>query len=156
MNTVHTDGTGSTVGILPGFVLPPGLRRSALALLLGRSLPDDVWDQQLTGHRLLVVPEAVSEKLAGGLLWKPRSVQKRQELEIGAGFVIAVGPCAGQVGAPHPVGVLCAHPTDLLGTHVLFKQYSGTNLRISEEDSEFEGLLLVLTDRDLLSWSPGV
>lgn len=148
--------TGCGAGILPGSALPPGRRRAALDLILGRKLPDEVWEQQLTGHRLLVVPEPVSERVAGGLLWKPRSVQQREKLEMGAGYVIAVGPCVGQPGAPHPVGVLCVQPTDMLGTHVLFKQYSGTNLRISDEDTEFEGNLIVLTDRDILAWSEGV
>lgn len=157
-SSVHADSvTGSAhVGILPGLVLPFGLRRAALAILLKRDLPAEVWEQQLTGHRVLVVPEPVSEQMAGGLLYKPRSVQKRQELEMGAGWVIAVGPCVGQPGAPHPVGVLCTEPAALLGAHVLFKQYSGTNLRISDEDTEFEGNLIVLTDRDLLAWTPGV
>lgn len=156
VGTVSVDSSGSVRGILPGSTLPPGPRRASLAVLLGRDLPEEVWAQQLTGHRLLVVPEPVSERVAGGLLWKPRSVQKRQELEMGAGWVLSVGPCVGQPGAPHPVGVLCTAPTDLLGAHVLFKQYSGTNLRISDEDTEFEGNLLILTDRDVLCWTPGV
>lgn len=158
--TAAVSGNSSTRGveglILPAVVLPPGPRRQALAKLLGRDLPDEVWAQQLTGHRMLVVPEPVSERVAGGLLWKPRSVQKRQELEMGAGWVISAGPLVGQPGSPHPVGLVCATPSHSLGIHVLFKQYSGTNLRIAEEDTEFEGNLIVLTDRDLLAWTPGV
>ena len=142
--------------ILPGTVLPPGHRRDALEKLLGRVLPEEVWAQNPTGHRLLVVPEPVSERVAGGLLWKPRSVQKRQELEMGAGWVLAAGPLVGSPGAPHPAGLLCAAPAHSLGLHVIFRQYSGTNLRISDEDTEFEGNLIMLTDRDVLSWSPGV
>lgn len=145
----------TTAGILPGSTLPPGPRRVALETLLGRTLPSEVWDQQLTGHRLLVVPEPVSDRVAGGLLWKPRSVQKRQELEMGAGYVISVGPFVGQPGAQHPVGLQCVEPAHALGIHVIFKQYSGTSLRISEEEAEFEGSLLVLTDRDILAWTPG-
>lgn len=156
VGSVPDSRTGSVRGILPGLTLPPGPRRVDLAALLGRELPPEVWDQQLTGHRLLVVPEPVSERIAGGLLWKPRSVQKRQELEMGAGWVLSVGPCVGQPGAPHPVGLLCTQPADLLGAHVVFKQYSGTNLRISEEDTEFEGNLICLTDRDVLCWTPGI
>lgn len=142
-------------GVLPGLALPLA-RRGRLAELLGRTIPDEVWNQHPTGHRCLVVPEPVSEQTAGGVLFKPRSVMKRQELEMGAGWIISVGPCFGQPGAPHPVGVLCAEPGEALGAHILYRQYSGTNLRISEEDSEFEGNLIVLTDRDVLTWAPGV
>jgi co-chaperonin GroES (HSP10) len=136
-----------------GQTLPPE-RRAALHAKLGRELSPEVYDLILTGHRVLVVPEPVSERTKG-LLYKPRSAIEREQLEMGAGWVIAVGPLAGQLGAPHPVGAHCDHPADLLGRRVLFKAYSGVNLRTSEEDTEFGGqyALLVLTDRDLLTLS---
>jgi co-chaperonin GroES (HSP10) len=149
---IPTEQSNQT-GLVPGSTLPPS-RRAALAKKLGRDLPEEVWSQHLTGHRLLVVPEPVSERTAGGVLFKPRSTVKRQELEMGAGWVIAVGPLVGQPGAPHPGGLMCLRPEDALGAHVLYKQYSGTNLKVSEEDTEFEGNLIVLTDRDCLAWTP--
>jgi co-chaperonin GroES (HSP10) len=140
-------------GVLSGFVLSvSGI--AELEKRIGRSLPPELWTRHLTGHRILVVPEPVSERTRG-LLYKPRSAIEREQLEMGAGWVVAVGPLVGQEGAPHPVGVLCSHPTSLLGRHVLFRQYSGVNLKTSQEDTEFGGpyALIVLTDRDVLSVS---
>jgi hypothetical protein len=74
---------------------------------------------------------------------------------MGSGWVVSVGPLVGRTGAPHPVGVLCRHPSDLLGRLVLYQMYAGTNLRTSQEDTEFGGQfsLVVLTDRDILQVS---
>jgi len=129
-------------------MLPPGLR-PRLYERLGRELPPAVWEHIPTGSRVLIAPEPVSEKQ--GLLWKPRSVTERQKLEMGAGWIIGVGPTAG-AEAPHPGGIrtaVCA-PV-LLGFHVLFKSYSGVSLRIAEDEEEFGGSLLVMTDRDILA-----
>lgn len=139
------------MSLLEGFVLTKD-RHDALAERLGRTLSDEVWSYAMTGHRVLIVPEPVSERHKG-LLYKPRSAVDREELEMGAGYVISVGPCVGQPGAPHPVGVLCEHPSELLGRRVLYRQHSGTIIKTTEEDTEFGGqfALIVLTDRDLLA-----
>jgi hypothetical protein len=65
--------------------------------------------------------------------------------------VIAVGPLAGDGKAPHPTGIICAHPTDLLGLHVYYQMWAGKVFRTDDDDQEFEGKdsLIVLTDRDI-------
>lgn len=140
----------------PGCCLPEGPRRNALHAALGRTLPDEVWELHLTGFRILVAPEPVGERHKG-LLWKPRSAVERESLAMGAGWVIAVGPEVGSTPQAPPAGALnCPHPVDILGAKVVFRAYSGANLKTSEEDTEFGGQfsLLVLTDRDILAWRP--
>ncbi len=136
--------------IYEGYMLDPELRPS-LYSWLGREMQADVWNYAPTGGRVLIVPAPVSEKWKG-ILYKPRSATEREEIEAGSGIVIGVGAQVGEPGAPHPYGVRCDDPRDLLGRYVLFRQHGGVNLRTNEEDSEFGGhhALIVLTDRDLL------
>jgi len=137
-------------GVLPGFTLTP-TQQEWLHKQLGRDLPPEVYRDSMTGHRILVAPKPVSERW-GGMLFKPRSAQEREQAEMGVGWVVSVGPLVGAAGAPHPTGVLTRHPADLLGRQVIYQQYAGTNIKTNEEDTEFGGKfsLLVLTDRDVL------
>ena len=133
-----------------GFMLDPELR-PALSAWLGRELLPDVWRHCPTGHRILVVPTPSTDTYKG-LIVKPRSVQEREAMEAGSGCIIGVGPRVGKPGAPHPVGVECEDPRDLLGQFVIFRKMGGVNIETTEEDSEFGGkhALLMLTDRDIL------
>ena len=142
--------------ILKGHSLSPE-QRDALAKRLGRVLAEEVWDHTVTGHRILICPEAVQDKYKG-LLYKPRSATEREGLEMGAGWIIAVGPLAGSGDDWYPGGLLCEHPSDLLGLHVVFKSHSGTTIKTSEEDTEFGGqfALLVMTTRDVLMIGEGL
>jgi len=139
-----------------GFLLDPELR-PALYKWMGRTPNPDLWEQHVTGHRVLIVPTPVLETWKG-ILYKPRSAHEREQLEAGSGCVVAVGSRVGKPGAPHPVGVECDDPRDLLGRFVLFRQLQGVNLRTSEDDSEFGGqhALIMLTDRDILSVGQGL
>jgi len=139
-----------------GEVLAEGPRRDALHAALGRALPPEVWELELTGFRILVAPEPVSERHKG-LLYKPRSAVERESLAMGAGWVIGVGPEVGSTPQAPPAGALrLATPGAILGAKVIFKSYTGANLKTSEEDTEFGGQfsLLILTDRDILAWRP--
>lgn len=133
------------------------MQRDHLAKRLGRVLSEEVWTHSITGHRVLIVPEPVADRYKG-LLYKPRSATEREGLEMGAGWIIAVGPLAGSGDDWYPGGILCKHPSDLLGLHVIFKSHNGINLRTSEEDTEFGGQfsLLVMTTRDILAIGEGL
>lgn len=136
------------MSLVVGSSLPVPLR-AVLHSKLGRELPAEVYAQQLTGRRILVAPQPVDEKW--GLLWKPRSMTEREKLQMGAGWVIAVGPLVGSVGAPHVAGsVLCDEPEDLLGRRILFKAYTGVALQLSQDEDEWGGSLVVMTDCDVL------
>lgn len=145
-------------GFLPGFTLPPE-RRSVLHQKLGFELPDMVYTEMVTGHRMLVVPEPVSDRTHSGLLWKPNSEIERQKLMTGAGWVISVGPLVGNGrDTGHPVGVICSHPKNMLGARITFRAYTGTPMKISRETEEFMGELQTLTDRDVqtINWEESV
>lgn len=136
--------------LITGSTLPESLRK-VLHEKLGRELPESVYSFSITGRRILVAPMPVDEKW--GILWKPRGTQERQKLTMTIGWVIAVGPLVGTAGAPHVAGsVLCDKPEDLLGHMVLYKKYTGVPLQLdaSEEEDEWAGSLVVMTDCDVL------
>ena len=139
--------------IQEGATLPLPLRKM-LHEKIGRELPAEIYQQQITGRRILVAPHPVDEKV--GLLWKPRSATEREKLQMGAGWVVSVGP---QVGTPAPNiagSVLCEHPSDLLGKRVLYKAYTGVALQLEKEEDEWGGSLVVMTDCDVLALSEGL
>jgi hypothetical protein len=132
-------------------------QREALAKKIGRTLPDEVWAHSVSGHRILICPEPVSDRFKG-LIYKPRSATEREGLEMGAGWIIAVGPLAGSGDDWFPGGLFCKEPQDLLGLHVIFKSHSGVTIRTNEEDDEWGGkaALLVMTTRDILMVGEGL
>lgn len=136
-------------GLLPGFSLPPQ-KHAALHERLGRELDPRIYELTLQGHRLLVAPDPV-DRMHKGLLFMPASAIERQQINMAAGTIIAVGPLVGSPGAPHPVGALCRHPRDLLGAHIIYQAHSGFTLRTGPDDDEFGGptALVIMTDRDI-------
>ena len=68
---------------------------------------------------------------------------------MGRGTVLAVGPLVGSPGAPHPVGIVCEDPRDLLLATVIFFAWAGKTLKEGDMDAEFGGNLVVMTDRDI-------
>ena len=144
------------MNVLTGVCLNPE-QREALQKRLGRELSEEVWAHSITGHRILICPEPVQDRYKG-LLFKPRSAQEREGLEMGAGWIIAAGPLAGSGDDWFPGGILCQNPSDLLGLHVIFKSHSGVTIKTNEDDEEFQGkhVLLVLTTRDILAIGEGL
>ena len=138
--------------ILSGCHLPAE-QRERLYKILGSSINAEVWRYHITGHRLLVCPEPASRTYRGTILL-PESAVERGKLEMGAGWVIAAGPMAGTSEGlvPHPGGILCVDPSDLLGVHILYRSHQGINIRTGDDDTEFMGDLIILTDRDVLAW----
>lgn len=132
-------------------------QRDKLAKKLGRVLSEEVWTYSVTGHRILICPEPVQTTYKG-LIHKPRSAQEREALEVGAGWIISVGPMAGSGDEWFPGGLRCEQPHELLGLKVLFQSHSGKVIKTSDEDTEFGGQfsLLVMTTRDVLmvGWEP--
>lgn len=135
--------------IRTGFVLPRE-QRLRLYYNIRRALPGIVWEVNLTGHRVLIAQDKASE-MARGLIHKPASTVRQEQREAGAGYIIAVGPMVGQPGAPHPVGLECTHPADLLGAHCYHASWTGKVFRTDEADEEFdtESHLVIMTDRDI-------
>ena len=113
--------------------------------LTGRNVDPRIQYLQPTGHRLVVLKDLPVDESEGGILI-PDTAQE----ELGGGLVVSVGPLVGQGPAPHPVGLLCDTPQDLLYKHVIFGQWVGHVLKLSVMDREFETKnYWVLTDRDI-------
>ena len=135
------------MAILSGFTLDQTLAEAKL----GRKLDPRVYTTtNMQGHRLLIARDT-AEEMYKGVIAKPRAAIDREQNESGAGLVIAVGPLVGRADppAPHPTGVLCDHPTDLLGKRVCYFMYAGKVFRSEDEDSEFSAGLVIMTDRDI-------
>ncbi len=117
---------------------------------LQRTLPNELFNMDLTGHRCLVGMDRADE-MYKGLIQKPKSAIDAEQVAAGAGWVISVGPFFGAAGAPHPVGLQCKDPRDMLGRHVYFQMWQGKVFRTDEDDEEFSGKLslVLLTDRDI-------
>ena len=143
-------------GLMLGYQLSPE-QKEALAKKIGRILPAEIWEHSISGHRILICPEPVADRFKG-LIYKPRSAQEREGLEMGAGWIIAVGPMAGQEDGWYPGGLRSMTPSILLGRHVIFKSHSGVTIRTNEEDDEWGGkaALLVMTTRDILMVGEGL
>lgn len=130
-------------------------RREKLHKKLGKVLSDEVYAQILTGHRVMIAPTPVDEVTAGGIIIKPRSAIERQQIQNGSGWIISVGPLAGQDDGYNP-GALSDKPEDLLGRYVTCKRYSGSAIQVSEKDasSDWEGEVYVLLDKEIWTLSP--
>lgn len=137
------------MAVLPGFSVPTN-ERLALYRRLRRPLPEAVFDVQMQGHRLLVAQDKVSE-MARGIIHKPKSTVDEEQRSSGSGYIVSVGPLCGQDGAPHPVGIVCDNPYDLLGKHVYYGMHAGKVFRTDDDDEEYGGKvhLIILTDRDI-------
>ena len=141
-------------GVLPGATLSP-TQQERLHKLIGRVLPPVVYAHTMSGRRVLVAPEPVRHKTEGGL-WKPTSVREREQMEMGAGWVVAAGPLVGSDHCGHNAGsILCKSPEDLLMRHVIYQVHAGGNLKLSDDDTEFGGetAIVVMTDMDI--WMVG-
>jgi co-chaperonin GroES (HSP10) len=134
-------------------------RLEALTKRLGFALPDEIWNLSMVGCRLLVAPETVQETTSGGIV-KPRSAIERQKLEMGSGYIIAAGPAAGKWPELGPAGALDLKIVGRLeGLKVIYRAFAGVNIKTTQDDDEFVGgkyELVVLSDRDVLAWRPGV
>lgn len=134
----------TTGGILHGYSIDPALFEP----ILGRELDPRVYQLDLLGHRLLIARDT-AEELHKGLIAIPPAVAEREQWETGAGWVVAVGPFVGQGGSPHPVGLVCGHPKDVLGKHVFFFAHAGKVFKTDRSEGEFTAGLVILTDRDI-------
>ena len=81
------------------------------------------------GYKLLVAVPKIEEKTAGGII-RPDILRKQEEVASIFGCVISVGPSAYDDPNKFPTGPWCKE-----GDWVVFRSYSGTRLRV--EDQEF-------------------
>lgn len=80
------------------------------------------------GYKLLVAIPSIEEKTAGGVI-RPDSLRKLEEVASIFGFVVAMGADAYQDEKKFPNGPWCK-----VGDWVIFRSYSGTRLKVDEQE----------------------
>ena len=140
-------------GILRGYTVAYTSEILDLENHLKRTLDARVYELQMTGNRCLIGKDKADD-MYKGILHKPMRARQAEENEMGSGWVIAVGPLFGAGNAPHPAGVVCEDPRDLLCKHVYFQMWAGHVLRTDDGDAEYESKdsLVIMTDRDIQAW----
>lgn len=81
------------------------------------------------GYKLLVAIPSVEEKTAGGII-RPDELRRMEEVASIFGYVVSMGEDAYQDEKKFPNGPWCK-----IGDWVIFRSYSGTRLKV--EDQEF-------------------
>ena len=80
------------------------------------------------GYKLLVAIPTIEEKTAGGVI-RPDSLRKLEEVASIFGYVVAMGDDAYQDKQKFPNGPWCK-----VGDWVIFRSYSGTRLKVDDQE----------------------
>lgn len=119
--------------------------------LTGQKIHPDFFFVEPTGHLLHAVVDPVPKG------WKGLKIPEdfRNRVMMGLGYVFAVGPLVGSLGAAYPGGCHCESPEDLLGLHVIFSSNAGVFLRDEVAGVEY-AKVVVMPDRDIrgVDWNP--
>lgn len=81
-----------------------------------------------SGYRILVAIPSVSEKTEGGII-RPDTLRKLEETASIFGYVVSLGPDCYRDDKRFPGGPWCK-----VGDWVIFRSYSGTRLKIDEQE----------------------
>ena len=109
--------------------------------VIGRPLPDELFDFTLVwGRRLLIVAE--SPERTYGHIVIPKSIQAREPKT--TGWVIAAGPLVGEPASGLP-GWSPYLPQDLILKRVLFSAFAGVELPVVEDPG-------TKSDREFADW----
>ena len=119
-----------------------------------RTFDPRIFNLSPCGSRMLVVREKAPEEYGNTGLVVPETA--RQKNPPGAGYVVAVGNTVGMGSAPHPHGVNCENPGDLLYKRIIFGMFSGNEFITQPyKDGGYETTFWIMTDRDVwfVDWS---
>lgn len=115
-----------------------------------RRLAPPVYDMPMNGSRMLIIRDLAPEEYRmdedGPPIMIPDTAAKDPP---GIGFVVSVGDMVGQGQAPHPHGIQCETPADMLYQRVVFGMWSGKEFRVNFLQRGYECNFWVLTDRDV-------
>lgn len=105
-----------------------------------------IFNMHPQGARLLVIREE-ADKEHGGII-VPDTVRLKNPP--GAGYVIGVGPDVGQPGGvQYPFGVVCEHPSDLLGARIIFGMHTGSEFLTDITEGGYRTRFWMITGRDI-------
>jgi hypothetical protein len=116
--------------------------------LTGQTVHPEVFSIEPTGNLIHVLVEEEPEEYGSIII--PKTVYNAERM--GVGYIIAVGPVAGNVAYAHnpgSIGVVRESPPELLGLHVIFAAHMGVPLRVSMLDKEFRAAVLVMSSKDI-------
>lgn len=80
------------------------------------------------GFKILVAIPTIAEKTDGGII-RPDSLRQLESVASIFGYVVALGPLAYKDETKFPTGPWCK-----AGDWVIFRSYSGTRIRIEDQD----------------------
>ena len=117
--------------------------KAKLEKIIGRELPEAVFDLKPWGHRIIVVREDPVKITEGGIHIPDAAVRP-----VAAGWVLSVGHCVGleRMGS---VGFCPFEREYLLGTKVVFAAHAGVNIKLTDQDDDFNSQWLLMTDNDI-------
>ena len=121
-----------------------------------RKFDPRIFNMSPCGSRMLIVREEAAETVGTSNLIVPKIVQERNPP--GAGYIVAVGDMVGRGTAPHPHGVRCNEPSELLYRRIIFGMYSGNEFVTQPyKDGGFATKYWIMTDRDVwfIDWGFG-
>lgn len=98
------------------------------------------------GHRVLVKPDPVEKKSAGGLYLAVD--EKRERAASQKGTIVQVGPMAWK-NEVYGYGIEGWEPWCKPGDRVFFARYAGKFIRANEDDPYSEEVYVVLNDEDI-------
>lgn len=106
-----------------GFCLRgPSVYATQIKKVEGSIVPDP------KGYKLLVAIPSIEEKTEGGII-RPDSLRKLEEVASIFGYVVSMGGDAYRDEKKFPTGPWCK-----VGDWVIFRSYSGTRLKVEEQE----------------------
>jgi len=130
-------------GIAPGFLMT----QSAAEKLVGRELPSRAFQWVPQGSRLLVVKDAVPDKVG-----EIHLANETKEFEqMGTGWIIGAGHLAGMAVQDPRMGNIQAttSPGDLVGLHIMFAAHAGKGVKFTAFDTDYFSETLMLTPMEV-------
>jgi hypothetical protein len=117
--------------------------------LTGQTVHPEVLTAEPTGNLIHILVEEEPDEY--GSIVIPKGIVNAERM--GVGYVIAVGPQAGNPmfaqNMGGAIGVIRDHPTEILGLHVIFGAHIGMPLRVSMLDKEFRAAVVVMSTKDV-------
>lgn len=119
---------------------------SQVEALVGLTLPPDVLKWRPLGPLVVVVTEPVSETTASGRIIKTPATRAMEEG--GAGYIVSVGPEAGERLAE------AAGTIDIVGLHAVWGRHAGEALVVFDTEDDFKTRFRIIKEEHLLLVEP--
>ncbi len=123
--------------------LAPRYIRQELEAVIGQAIPDDVWDWEPWGHRVLLIRD-LSPDMVGSIV-----IPANARDTLAAGFVVKVGPDVGLTTSKFNGDAPFVNPGDMVGSHVIFGRWCGKTILAPMAKNVYDSEWLVMTEDDI-------